>query len=170
MHSKFSRVVTQDDRTQPTKPRDAQTTWSRDKSKTLYLHIHKTHGPQNIAGSWFTMRESHPKIIVTLRSCHHVTTIRHVVYICSASSWSSLAKTDRFQMIVKLDFPSLEISLHLVYKFTCSNCNAIYYGKSERHFFIRGFEHLSMTPLTGKRVKNPKKSTVFDHILLKGHI
>ena len=26
-----------------------------------------------------------------------------------------------------------------------------------------------MTPLTGKRVKNPKKSVIFDHILLKGH-
>ena len=26
-----------------------------------------------------------------------------------------------------------------------------------------------MTPLTGKRVKNPKKSPIFHHILLKGH-
>ena len=26
-----------------------------------------------------------------------------------------------------------------------------------------------MTPLTGKQVKNSKKSTIFEHILLKGH-
>ena len=26
-----------------------------------------------------------------------------------------------------------------------------------------------MTPLTGKQVKNPKKSPIFNHILLKGH-
>ena len=26
-----------------------------------------------------------------------------------------------------------------------------------------------MTPITGKLVKNPKKSAIFDHILLKGH-
>ena len=26
-----------------------------------------------------------------------------------------------------------------------------------------------MAPLTGKRVKNPKKSAIFHHILLKGH-
>ena len=26
-----------------------------------------------------------------------------------------------------------------------------------------------MTPLTGKQVRNPKKSTIFEHILLKGH-
>ena len=28
---------------------------------------------------------------------------------------------------------------------------------------------LWMTPVTGKLVKNPKKSAVFDHILLKGY-
>ena len=26
-----------------------------------------------------------------------------------------------------------------------------------------------MTPLTGKRVRNPKRSAIFDHILLNGH-
>ena len=26
-----------------------------------------------------------------------------------------------------------------------------------------------MSPLMGKRVKNPQKSAIFDHILLKGH-
>ena len=48
-------------------------------------------------------------------------------------------------------------------------CNTTYYGESERHFFVRASEHLGMTPLTGKRVKNPKMSAIFDHILLKGH-
>ena len=56
-----------------------------------------------------------------------------------------------------------------MYKFTCSCCNATYYGESERHFFVRASEHLGMTPLTGKRVRNPKKSAIFDHILLNGH-
>ena len=50
-----------------------------------------------------------------------------------------------------------------------SCCKGTYYGESERHFFVRASEHLGMTPLTGKRVKNPKKSAIFDHILLKGH-
>ena len=62
-----------------------------------------------------------------------------------------------------------EIRSHLVCKFTCSCCNATYYGESERHLFVRASEHLGMTPLTRKRVKNPKKSAIFDHILLKGH-
>ena len=62
-----------------------------------------------------------------------------------------------------------EISSHLVYKFTCSCSNATYYEESERQFFVRASEHLGMTPLNGKRVKNPKKSTIFEHIPLKDH-
>ena len=62
-----------------------------------------------------------------------------------------------------------EISSHLTYKFMCSCCNEPYYGESERHFFVRASEHLGMTPLTGKRVKNSKKSAIFDHILLNDH-
>ena len=41
--------------------------------------------------------------------------------------------------------------------------------ESERHFFVKTSEHLSMTSLIGKQVKNPKKSAIFDQILLKGH-
>ena len=56
-----------------------------------------------------------------------------------------------------------------MYKFTCSCYNAAYYVELETNFFIRASEHLGMTPLTVKWVKNPKKSAVFDHIFLKGH-
>ena len=49
----------------------------------------------------------------------------------------------------------------------CSWCNASPYGDSGRYFFVRDSEHLGMTPLTGTRVKNPKKSAIFDHELLK---
>ena len=50
--------------------------------------------------------------------------------------------------------------------FSC--CNATYYGQSQRQFFVRTSEHLGITPLTGKFVKTPKKSTIFDHMLLDG--
>ena len=53
-----------------------------------------------------------------------------------------------------------EISTQLVYKSTCSCCNATYYGNSERHFFVRASEHLGMTALTGNRVKNPIRSDI----------
>ena len=50
MDPKLSRVVTQDERTSPTKSRDISTTWSREKSKTLYIHFHKAYGPQTQQG------------------------------------------------------------------------------------------------------------------------
>ena len=38
----------------------------------------------------------------------------------------------------------------------------------KRHFFVRAYKHLGMTPLAGKRAKSPKKSAILDHILLQG--
>ena len=50
----------------------------------------------------------------------------------------------------------------------CSCCNADCYGESEGHFFVRASKHLDVSYLTGKRnPKNPKKSAIIDHILLK---
>ena len=34
---------------------------------------------------------------------------------------------------------------------------------------MRAFEHLIITPLTGKIVKTPKKIAIFNHMLLDGH-
>ena len=51
----------------------------------------------------------------------------------------------------------------------CSCCNATYYGQTQRYFFLRASEHLGITPLTGKFVKTPKKSAIFDRMLLDGH-
>ena len=58
---------------------------------------------------------------------------------------------------------------HLIYKISCSCCSAIYYGETERHLFVRTSEHLGITILTQKRVKNPQKSAIMDHILLESH-
>ena len=60
-----------------------------------------------------------------------------------------------------------KLSSHIVYKFMCSCCNATY-GQTQRHFIVRASEHLGITHLTGKFVKTPKKSTIFDHMLLDG--
>ena len=51
----------------------------------------------------------------------------------------------------------------------CSCCNATYNGQTQRHFFVRASEHLGVTPLTGKFVKTPKKSAIFDHMLVDCH-
>ena len=41
--------------------------------------------------------------------------------------------------------------------------------KLRHHLFVRALEDLRITPLTEKRVKNPKKSAIKAHILLEGH-
>ena len=64
----------------------------------------------------------------------------------------------------------LHLRSHLIYKFQCSNCNITYYGETERHLKVRAGEHISTSPLTGKRVNNNKKSSVKDHCLLSGHV
>ena len=58
---------------------------------------------------------------------------------------------------------------NLVYKFKCNICNDIYYGKTKHHFEVRACEHLGITPLSGKKVRRPKGSAVFDHIFHRGH-
>ena len=50
----------------------------------------------------------------------------------------------------------------------CSCCNTMYYGQTQRHFFVRASEHLGITPLTGNFVKKPNKSAIFHHVLLDG--
>ena len=64
----------------------------------------------------------------------------------------------------------LHLHSHLIYKLQCSNCNISYYGETERHLKVRAGEHISTSPLTGKRVNNNKKSSVKDHCLLSGHV
>ena len=50
-----------------------------------------------------------------------------------------------------------------------SCCNAIYYGQTQRHSFVRASEYLGITSLTGKFLKAHKKFAIFDHMLLDGH-
>ena len=58
-----------------------------------------------------------------------------------------------------------ELRSHLVYKFSCSSCNATYYGKTERHLNVRSGEHIGLSPLTGNSVAC-KPSAISDHLLL----
>ena len=53
----------------------------------------------------------------------------------------------------------------IVYSFKCNSCNAIYYGKTKRHFYVRAAEHMRVSHLTNKRLKNVKQSAISDHVL-----
>ena len=57
----------------------------------------------------------------------------------------------------------------IVYKFQCGGCKATYYGKNKRHFNVRMCEHLSISALTGKRVKGDDDSVIKEHPLFCNH-
>ena len=38
----------------------------------------------------------------------------------------------------------------IVYSYKCNSCNAIYYGKTKRHFYMRAAEHMQISHLTNK--------------------
>ena len=74
MEPKFNSLVTWDKGTPPTKSSDTSITWSRDKSKTLHLHIHKVHEPQNLVECWLRMRGPHSQSHVILQFCNSAIT------------------------------------------------------------------------------------------------
>ena len=48
-------------------------------------------------------------------------------------------------------------------------CNTSYYGETDRHLKIRLGEHISISPLTFKKVKSSSKSSICDHLLFCNH-
>ena len=52
-----------------------------------------------------------------------------------------------------------------VYKYTCGRYNSSYYGETDRHLKVRSAEHIGISPLTFRRVKPSKESTIRDHLL-----
>ena len=70
--------------------------------------------------------------------------------------------------VISLVFIFLTRQPHLVYNFSCGNCNVTYYDKTERHLNVRSSEHISILHLTEKRVEC-KPSAVSDHFLLHNH-
>ena len=56
-----------------------------------------------------------------------------------------------------------------VYKCQCGRCNASYYGETDRHLKVRSGEHISISPLTFKKVKPSAESSIRDHLLFCNH-
>ena len=59
-----------------------------------------------------------------------------------------------------------ELRSLLVYNFKCNSSNAKYIGKTKRHYRTQTSEHVGLSPLTGKYVKNiSQTSAVHDHMI-----
>ena len=53
----------------------------------------------------------------------------------------------------------------IIYWYTCSNCKATYYGKTFRHFYTRAADHMGISNIARKRLKNVMQSAISDHLL-----
>ena len=58
---------------------------------------------------------------------------------------------------------------NLVYKYSCGQCNATYYGETTRHLKTRISEHKGLSPRTGLPLCNPSHSSIRDHALELNH-
>ena len=62
----------------------------------------------------------------------------------------------------------LRVRSHILYRYTCDGCNAIYLGKTRRHYGVRIFEHLGISLTTGNKFsynsQNINNSAILNHI------
>ena len=64
---------------------------------------------------------------------------------------SCFASKRRLQILFSFkDLVTKHLQSHLVYKIMCDDCNAIYYGLTDRHFKVRSYEHLGKSIRTKK--------------------
>ena len=62
----------------------------------------------------------------------------------------------------------LNVRSHLLYRYTCDGCNAIYIGKTRRHYLVRVFEHLGISLRTHRKFtynpNNGNNSAILNHV------
>jgi hypothetical protein len=65
----------------------------------------------------------------------------------------------------------LNVRSHLLYRYTCDSCNAIYIGKTRRHYLVRVFEHLGISMRSHKKFtynpNNGNNSAILNHVNCK---
>ena len=74
---------------------------------------------------------------------------------------SSLNPLDDSLFRFKDRFSNLMCS-NVIYKYTCSGCDATYYGKTKRHLIVRCREHLGINK-AGQKIKS-NSSSIGEHI------
>jgi len=62
----------------------------------------------------------------------------------------------------------LSVRSHVLYRYTCDGCKAIYIGKTRRHYGVRVFEHLGISLRTGATYtfnnNNGNNTAILNHI------
>ena len=63
------------------------------------------------------------------------------------------------------DLLEKKIQSEIIYRYMGSNCKVTYCGKTFHHFYTGVVEHMGISNLTGKRLKNVKQPAISDHLL-----
>ena len=79
---------------------------------------------------------------------------------------------DRLKTFLKFkDRVPTNVRSHLLYQYTCNSCNAIYIGKTRRHYLVHVFEHLGISIRTHKKFtynpQNGNNSAILNHVNCK---
>ena len=98
----------------------------------------------------FRMRNNLTKLLKT----HYPNIKVHIIFKSAKRVWSFFQYKDRF--------PSLVCS-NVVYKFTCSGCNANYYCKTNRNLLIHCNEYLGINR-NGRKLAKSSPSSIRDHV------
>ena len=90
--------------------------------------------------------------------------MKSTVYCCKLQvifkNERKLSNMFRFQDRVPCDLVS-----GVVYEYICGRYNSSYYGDTERHLKVRSAEDIGTSPLTFKKTKPSKESSIRDHLL-----
>ena len=74
------------------------------------------------------------------------------------------AQTKVSQFFKFKDLIPRELTSHIIYKYTCDCCHALYFGLTRRHIKVRWCEHMGISPLTGKPIVG-QPGEVREHML-----
>ena len=63
------------------------------------------------------------------------------------------------------DHVPYDLVLGAFYEYTCGRCNSSCYGEAERCLKVRSGKHIGISPLTSKKTKPSKESSIRDQLL-----
>ena len=94
---------------------------------------------------------------------------RELTFVLSYLGKLSFDLRTRLRRTIERDLPYCKLKITfrsgIIYCYTCSNCKVTYYGKTFRYFYTRAAEHMGISDLTGKGLKNVKQFAIYDHLL-----
>ena len=116
--------------------------------------------------SWISSLRLHVLLARIERSSGQTTVLQKSTWSCTAEVWELFLTHFPVNYFNFKDKIKRELRSLLVCNFKCNSCNAEYIGKTKQHYRTRTSEHIGVSPLTEKCVKNNSQtSAVHDHVL-----